>query len=325
MNLLHPERLWLLAVVPLLALFYVWMQRRSRRHAVRFTNVDLLRSVAPTTSAWRRHVPAVGSAVAIASLVLAFSTPQATAKVPKESAIVMLVIDTSASMDATDVDPSRLDAAIDAAASFVEDLPAGHKVGLVAFDARADVVATPTTDHGAVQDAIESLTLGPGTAAGDALYAAVEAVRAAAGEALAGDAAPTAEDLAEQGAAIVLLSDGATTVGRPATVGAQAAASAGIPVTAISFGTDEGAVTVQGRTVPVPADPDTMAAVADITSGRFFEAFSSEDLASVYEDIGTRVGYETQERDASGPVLLASTTVLLASLALAFFWNGRLA
>lgn len=323
MNLLHPERLWLLTLLPVLAALYVWSQRRVRVHAVRFTNVELLRSVLPASgAAWRRHAPAVVTAVALAALVFGFATPQATARIPKESAIIMLVIDTSASMAATDVSPSRLEAAIDAAAEFVGDLPATHQVGLIAFDGRVDVVATPTYDHESVVEAINALELGPGTAAGDALSAAVEVLRAAAGP---GVTAPTAEDLADKGAAIVLLSDGTTTVGRPATVGAQAAASAGIPVTTIAFGTDEGVVSVQGQWIPVPADPDTMAAVAEITSGRFFEAFSSEDLAGVYEDIGTRVGFETEQRDNSGPVLAAATTILASALAAGLLWNGRLA
>ncbi|HEX4978545.1 MAG TPA: VWA domain-containing protein, partial [Acidimicrobiales bacterium] len=284
---------------------------------------ELLRAVAPAGGAWRRHAPAAAAALAVAMLVVGFASPQATARVPRESAIVMLVIDTSASMDADDVEPTRLEAAIDAATSFVDDLPAGHKVGLVSFDGRATVVATPATDHEAVASAIEGLALGPGTAAGDALAVAVDAVRAAAGDARAGT--PTPEDLERQGAAIVLLSDGATTVGRPATVGAQAARAAGIPVTTISFGTDAGIVEVQGHVVPVPADPDTMEAVAELTDGRFFEAFSREDLASVYDDIGTRVGYDTEERDASGGPLAAGTALMGAALTLAFVWNGRLA
>ncbi|HET9443965.1 MAG TPA: hypothetical protein VFO65_11615, partial [Acidimicrobiales bacterium] len=128
-----------------------------------------------------------------------------------------------------------------------------------------------------------------------------------------------------EGAAIVLLSDGVTTVGRDTAGAARAAAAAGIPVTTIAFGTDDGTVTVAGRTIPVPADPDAMAAVAEATSGRYFEAFSGEELASVYEDIRRRVGYEIEERDAGGALLAGATVLLTAALGLSCLWNGRIA
>src|SRR5688500_5472843 len=202
----------------------------------------------------------------------------------------MLVIDTSASMMATDVEPSRLAAAITAAQSFVDDLPPQMEVGLVAFDRSARMLAAPTTDHELVQREIAGLTLGPGTAAGEALIVALSAIEQAA----------TAGETPNDGAAIVLLSDGVTTVGRPVVEVAEIAADRGIPISTIAFGTPDGIVEVQGNTIAVPSDPDTMAAVAETTSGRFFEADSGDELEEVYEDIGTRVGYETEERERSG-------------------------
>jgi Ca-activated chloride channel family protein len=313
-DFLAPGRLWLLAIVPVLVASYVWQQRRRRQTgAVRFANLGLLKSVAPKRSSWRRHVPAAAVALSLTGLLLGFARPSGAVQVPKEAATVMLVIDTSASMMATDVDPSRLDAAITAAQSFVDDLPPQIEVGLVSFDRSARMLSAPTTDHEAVQQQIAGLTLGPGTAAGEALAVALSAIEDAA-----------AADGTNEGAAIVLLSDGVTTIGRPVVDVAQIAADRGIPVSTIAFGTPDGIVEVQGNTIAVPADPDTMAAVAETTSGRFFEADSSDELEKVYEDIGTRVGYETQQRERSGPVLATSTILLVAALGLGLLWNGRL-
>ena len=312
---LAPGRLWLLAAVPLLIAAYAWQQRRgTSTPAVRFANLGLLRAVAPRRSTWRRHVPAAAVALALTGLLVGFARPSGAVQIPKEAATVILVIDTSASMMATDVEPSRLAAAITAAASFVDDLPPQIEVGLVSFDRSARVLAAPTTDRRLVQREIAGLTLGPGTAAGEALIVALGAIEQAA------NAGATPED----GAAIVLLSDGVTTVGRPVDEVAEIAADRGIPVSTIAFGTPDGIVEVQGTTIAVPADPDTMAAVAETTSGRFFEAGSGDELEEVYEDIGTRVGYETQERERSGPVLATSTILLVAALGLGLLWNGRL-
>jgi Ca-activated chloride channel family protein len=306
-----PERLWLLTALPILGGLYWWQQRRGR-HAVRFSNLALLESVAPPRPAWRRHVPAALVGLALAGLLIGFARPSAATRVPKEAATVMLVIDTSASMQATDVDPSRIEAAIAAADGFVADLPPQIEVGLVSFDRNARVHAAPTTDHERVRQAVADLELGPGTAAGEAIAIALGAIEDAAGE---------AEDDA---AAIVLLSDGVTTVGRPVLGAAQVAADRGIPVSAIAFGTANGIVHVQGRFIPVPADPDTMAAVAEATNGSFFEADSSDELEEVYEDIGTRVGFDIEQREASGSVLATSTILLVSALGLGLLWNGRL-
>jgi Ca-activated chloride channel family protein len=315
-SFLAPERLWLLLLVPALAALYVVQQRRRRQQAVRFSNLALLRSVASPRPGWRRHGPAAAVALALAGLLLGFARPTGNVRVPKEAATIMLVIDTSASMQATDVEPSRLEAAIDAARTFVDQLPPQLEVGLVSFDREARVDAPPTTDHEAVRTAISALQLGPGTAAGDALDAALDAIAAAeASSTQTGDA---------NAAAIVLLSDGVTTVGRPVLDAARTAAEAKVPVSTIAFGTESGAVEVAGRIIPVPADPDTMSQVAEITDGTFFEAVSEDELRQVYEDIGTRVGFETERREVSGRWLAGATVLLVTALGLGLLWNGRL-
>ena len=317
MNFMFPGRLTLLLVVVALAGLYVWIQHRRRHAAVRYTNLAVLAEVAPARPGWRRHAPAAAVALALAALVVAIAEPVQQVRVPKEAATVMMVIDVSASMDATDVSPSRLDAATAAAKTFVGDLPPQVRVGLVSFDRIARVVASPTVDHQAVLAGIDRLILGTGTATGEAIYTALDALAAA--NDTAGAAATT-----HGGSAMVLLSDGVPTVGRPVLGAAQDAADEGVPISTIAFGTADGTVTVQGRLVSVPADPDTMASVAEITSGKFFKAVSAKELRSVYKDIGTRVGYETEQRDASGPILTLAVVALLAASGLALFWNGRL-
>jgi Ca-activated chloride channel family protein len=316
MNFLSPGRLVLLLVVLALAGLYVWIQHRRRHAAVRYTNLSVLAEVAPPNPGWRRHLPAAAVALALGALVVALAEPVQQVRVPKEAATVMMVIDVSASMDATDVSPSRLEAATAAAKTFVADLPPQVRVGLVSFDRIARVVASPTVDHQAVLDGIDRLILGTGTATGEAIYTALDALAAA--NDTAGAAATT-----HGGSAIVLLSDGVPTVGRPVLGAAQDAADQGVPISTIAFGTPDGTVTVQGRLVSVPADPDTMASVAEITAGKFFKAVSAKELRSVYKDIGTRVGYETEQRDASGPILTTAVIALLVASGLALIWNGR--
>jgi Ca-activated chloride channel homolog len=317
MNFLSPGRLALLLVLLALAGLYAWIQQRRKHAAVRYTNLSVLAEVAPPNPGWRRHVPAAAVALALGALVVAIAEPVQQVRVPKEAATVMMVIDVSASMDATDVSPSRLEAATTAAKVFVGDLPPQVRVGLVSFDRIARVVASPTVDHKSVLDGIDRLILGTGTATGEAIYTALDALAAA--NDTAGAAATT-----QGGSAMVLLSDGVPTVGRPVLGAAQDAADEGVPISTIAFGTADGTVTVQGRLVSVPADPDTMASVAEITAGKFFKAVSAKELRSVYKDIGTRVGYETEQRDASGPVLTLAVIALLAASGLALFWNGRL-
>ncbi|MGH8990983.1 MAG: VWA domain-containing protein [Acidimicrobiia bacterium] len=318
MSLVTPSRLWLLLVVAGLAALYLWLGRRRRHRAVRFSNLALLRSVAPRRPGWRRHLPAALTALAMVALIVGLAGPTRQVRVPKEAATVMMVLDMSASMEAVDVSPSRYQAAISAAKTFVTDLPDQVRVGLISFDRSPHVVASPTVDHDAVLTGLDQLTVGPGTAAGDALFAALDALTAAQ------DAAGLTAEENTKGSAVVLLSDGVTTVGSPVAAAAQQAAERGIPVSTIAFGTDTGTVVVQGEVIPVPADPDAMAQVAELTSGRFFEAVTADELRSVYEDIGTRVGYETTTRDASGGLLAAGAFALVGAFGLGLAWNGRL-
>lgn len=315
MTFLAAGRLWLLLAVAGLAAAYVLLQQRRKQYAVRFTNLDLLASIAPKRPGWRRHVPAAVMALALMALVVGLAKPVRDVRVPKEAATVMLVVDVSASMNATDVEPSRLEAAREAALSFVGDLPDRLRLGLIAFDRTTRVIAPPTTDHTLVETGIQGLYVGPGTAAGDAIFVALDAITNAGG---------AGRTDGEKTAAIVLLSDGATTVGAPVEDAAQAAVEQGVPVTTIAFGTAEGTVDIAGRVIPVPSDVASMTALAETTGGAFFEAASGEELKGVYEDIGSRVGYTTEKREVGMTFVGVAVALLLAALVASMVWTGRI-
>lgn len=329
MILLRPSMLWLLLAVAALAGGYVLLQRRRRHFAVRFTNIDLLESVAPRRPGWRRHVPAAAIGTALVASVLGLAQPVHATEVPRESAVVMLAIDVSGSMAATDVSPNRLQAAIVAASDFVEGLPEGFDVGLVAFDRSARLVVQATDDHEAVVAAIRQLQLGQGTAAGEGIVAALDAIAAA--QTAAGivpvaavnpsDDSGSAAD--EAPATIVLLSDGATTAGRPVQQAAQMAADAGVPVSTITFGTSSGTVTVEGQVVAVPPDAAAMEAVSAATGGTAFDAATTDELTDVYSEIQARVGYVTEQSSLMVWFLAAAMVLVVLAYIGSMVWTGR--
>jgi Ca-activated chloride channel family protein len=314
MTLLAPERLWLLLGVVALAAVYVVLQRRRRHYAVRFTNVALLDSVAPKRPGWRRHVVAIIAGLSLCALVVGLARPARDTKVPREEAVVMLAIDVSRSMTATDVSPSRMESAITAAEDFIDDIPSRFRVGLVAFDDEARILATPTLEHQIVIDSLSRLEPGRGTAAGDAIDASLEAIDSVLG---------TGEEVDDFAATIVLLSDGATTSGRDPIDAANEAAEAGVPVTTIAYGTNGGEVTVDGEVIPVPADPVSMEAIADATEGSFFEAASASQLREVYEDIQGRVGFTIEQREVVLWFLTAGIIALVLALMSSMMWQAR--
>lgn len=209
-----PYRLLILLAMAALVAAYLW-RLRGPSYAVRFTELDLLASVAPRGPGWRRHVPAGLLLLALVGLTTAFARPVADVQVPRERATIVVALDTSASMTATDVSPDRLTAAKASAQAFIDRLPKQFNVGLVSFNAVASVVVTPTQDHAAVKDAVGALQLGGGTAIGDAVGASLDAVRAV----------PGGSGTTPAPARIVLLSDGGNTVGSSVSSGAQAAAA----------------------------------------------------------------------------------------------------
>ena len=313
----QPDVLWLLLAVVLLGFLYVVMQLRRERYEVRFTNLELLDVVAPRRPRWRRHLTAAVFLLGLAAIVVAVARPFAEVKVPRERATVVLAIDVSFSMMADDVAPTRLRAAQEAAGAFVEGLPSSMNVGLVAFDGVARIVVPPTQDRREVQQAIAALQLGPSTAIGEAIFAGLEAV----------EMVPPAEDEEEPAPGrIVLMSDGETTVGRPNEMGAEAAAEAGVPVSTISFGTPDGEIVLEEEPlpVPVPVSPGPLRDVADITGGRFFEAETLEGLEAVYADIGSSIGYTTEEQEVTHKAAFVALVCLAVCAAMSLTWFSRL-
>lgn len=314
MELLAP--LWLLLLVPLaaLAVTYVVLQRRRRRYAVRFASLPLLDKVAPEQPGWRRHAPAAAFVLALASLGLAAARPVVDLRVPHERATVIVAIDVSRSMEATDVEPNRMEAARDAAAAFIENLPETFNVGVVTFAGSTSVLAAPTTDHEAVAAALDNLPMANSTAIGEAVFTSLDQVAAMA----AGD------ESVEVPGRIVLLSDGTNTSGRSPDEAATAATEAAVPVSTIAYGTQDGTVEIQGRMVPVPVDIDSLAILAEGTGGQAYTAESGDELAEVYDDIGSSIGWRTEPREIT-PYLAALGFLLgLAAGAMSLRWFARL-
>lgn len=299
-----PERLWLLVAVGALLVAYVVLQLRRASYERRLVDADLAGSVLPRRPGWRRHLSASLMVLTMAALTAGFARPSADVQVPRENATVVIALDTSGSMQATDVSPTRLDAAKAAAEDFVQGLPDTFAVGLVSFSSSAVVAAAPTQDHAAVVTAIQSLQLGGATAIGDAVSASVQsaaALAAAASTATSKEAAPVH---------IVLLSDGSNTAGSSIAAGVSEANASGYPVSTIAYGTQDGVVVQGGREIRVPVDSAALAALAEDTGGTPYEAASGTELEDVYDDIAEDVGTRTVREDITGR--LAALSALLA-------------
>jgi Ca-activated chloride channel homolog len=319
-----PLALYGLAVVALALIAYLVAQRRRRRYVVRFTNLDLLENVVAASPRWRRHLPAALGLLALTALVVGMARPQVAVAVPREEATVILTMDSSGSMMATDVAPDRMTAAREAASSFVENLPDGFRVGVVSFSDQADIVVPPTDDRDEALRGLSTLEADNGTALGDAIARSVDLGVSSLEEELA----EAAEG--ESPVVILLLSDGANTTGDYEPLeAAEKAEEAGVPVYTVALGTDEG--TVQGpdgfggtRTIRVPPDPATLAAVAEQTGGTFFEAADGDALRSVYDEIGSQVGVEEEQRELTVVFTAAGAVLLLLGGALSTLWFGRM-
>ena len=316
-----PALLAVLLLVPLAALGYWLLQRRPARFAVRYTNLDVLASVAGERGAWRRHLPAALLLVSLAALGVAFARPTVQVRMPNERASVVLVVDVSGSMRATDVKPSRLAAAKLAMRTFLERAPKSLRVGIVSFSDEPQVVVSPTLDRKMLTRGIEVLGPGFGTAIGDALSRAVDLARTATGETgeTGEPAQPVRDERGRSLASILLLSDGAQTRGLLSPgQGAEQAQLAGIPVFTIALGTDAGTILAgppgQEQLIPVPPDRETMSAIAEYTGAESFDAESADALENVYAGLGSQVGREERPREVTA-VFVAAGALLLAGAA----------
>ena len=317
-----PWWLLLLLVVALLGAAYVYMLRRRRQRALTFANLDLLKSVAPADRSRLRHLPIALLIVSLILLTVALSGPQADRKVPRNKATVVLVMDVSRSMNATDVSPSRIRAAQEAAKKFADELTEGINLGLISFAGTAASLVSPTPDHNATKVAVDKLRLDDKTATGEGIFAALQQISTLNAVLGGTEGAPPAR--------IVLLSDGKETVPddpddpRGAFTAARKAKEEKIPVSTISFGTRTGTVELEGDRVPVPVDDDSLRKIANLSGGDFFTAASLDELNKVYEQLQDEIGYETRRGDNAKPWLVAGTLFALVSAFAALAINRRL-
>jgi Ca-activated chloride channel family protein len=342
MTFMAPLLLLGLLLIPALLGLYVLVQRRRSRYAVRFTNLDLLANLAPRRPSWRRHVPAVVYLGAVALLVLGLARPMMVVAVPREDATVLLAIDVSGSMKATDVAPSRLHAAREAARSFIDQSPEDLRIGIVAFASRPVTLVSPTTDRADLDAALDGLEALDGTAMGDALMQVLdiaEAIQAADEAAGATGTAPDASaapggaldrPLDEPLVAAILLSDGANSVGEAQPLdAAERAATLGVPIYTIALGTASGEVSVEDQfgfpvTLEVPPDTETLAQIAEITQASAFDAPTAEDLAAVYDNLQSRIGSVEEEQEVTAWFGAGALILVVLGAGLSALWFGRL-
>ncbi|MBT0568067.1 VWA domain-containing protein [Williamsia sp. CHRR-6] len=315
---------WLLLglVVVGLAAGYVIMQRRRHSRAVQFANLDVLDRVVPKQTNRLRHAPIALLLVGLILLTIALAGPQADRRIPRNKATVILVIDVSRSMNATDVAPSRIKAAQVAAKKFADELTDGINLGLISFAGTATTLVSPTPDRSATKDAVDKLQLDDKTATGEGIFAAIQQIKTLNGV-LGGDkGAPPAR--------IVLESDGKETVPddpndpRGAFTAARKAKEEKIPVSTISFGTRTGTVDLEGDRIPVPVDDDSLRRIASLSGGDFFTASSLDELTKVYDTLQKQIGFETRRGDNSRPWVVAGTILVVIAAAGAIAMNRRL-
>ena len=313
MSFLNPWVLWLLLLVPVLGALYAVLQQRRKTYAVRFTNLELLETVAPRRPGWRRHVAPVLFLVTLVLLIGAAARPMATLRVPREQASIMLVMDVSGSMASTDLDPNRIVAAKDAAREFLDSLPDRMRVGLVSFSDYATLVTPLTTDKETVDEALENLRVRGGTAMGDGMAVALDQIDV---ERQSGQEVP---------ASMLVLSDGETNRGAPPEQVAQAAMEARVPVYVIGVGTEEGAIQRAGdQLVRSQLNRAELESVASLTGGRYFESTTSESLEEIYRSVGSSLGFREERRELTPQVVGLAAVFLVVTAGLSLLWFQRL-
>jgi len=307
-----------LVLIPVAVARYVVGERRRRAAAREFASDAMLASVAPRQPRWRRHAPLVLYGLALAVLVIAAAKPRTTTAVPVDRATIMLLNDVSGSMQATDVRPNRLVAAREAARAFVDKVPHTVRVGIVAFNQNARTLQPPTTDHAALNAALDELRASGTTATGDALDAALTTLQRQPG--VLGKRPPSA---------IVLLTDGTSKRGQDPIQVAQQAARLKIPIYTVALGTPEGTIRIRkpggGTSVAsVPPDPQSLAQIAHASRGRAFTAEDSGQLSTVYKHLGHQLGTKKAKREITAAFVGGALLLLAAGGAMSLRWFGRL-
>jgi Ca-activated chloride channel family protein len=347
---ISPGWLWALLIPCALVAAYVVAQFIGHnKFTVRFANAPLLEKIAPKRPGWRRHVIAAATILALACLVLAMARPRAEREVLDERTTIMLAIDVSRSMAAQDVEPSRIRSAQEAARKFVRTLPQGAEVGLISFSGNARVLVPPTDDYAELTRAIDNLQLADGTAIGDAVQLSLQVLKShgLTKDSTAADGSgstttePGASDNPEDvpvdpgggtpansddkpNAAIVVLSDGTTTMGLPTEQSIPLATQAGVPVWTISYGTANGQIEDRGNLVPVPVDPEPLAQLAEATGGKSFEAKSITELEKVYDQLKAAAKPRVKLEEIGWRWTFVAFLLLAASSVASLWWFNRL-
>ncbi len=313
--------LFLFVVAGLIAL-YVVLQLARQKRMLRFANMELLESVAPKQPSRWRHVPAILLVLALLLFTIAMAGPTNDVRIPRNRAVVMLVIDVSQSMRATDVEPNRMVAAQEAAKQFADELTPGINLGLIAYAGTATVLVSPTTNRDATKAALDKLQFADRTATGEGIFTALQAIATVGAVIGGGDAPPPAR--------IVLFSDGKETMPtnpnnpKGAFTAARTAKDQGVPISTISFGTPYGFVEINDQRQPVPVDDETLKKVAQLSGGNSYSAATLAELKSVYASLQQQIGYETIKGDASMGWLRLGALVLALAAVAALLINRRL-
>ena len=313
----HPWAL-LLTLVPLgLLALYAWVQGQRRRRLLRYSDTAMLPNVSPRPAHRLQHLAVGAALLALLFLVFALAGPTHQTRIPRNRAVVMLVIDVSESMAATDVEPTRLEAAKQAAKQFAEQLTPGVNLGLVSFAGNVNLLVSPTPDHSATVEALGRLRTDASTATGEAIFTALQAVSTV-------TAVLSSEQTTRPPARIVLLSDGEENKpGNPnnprgAFTAARSAQDQGVPISTITFGTRYGFVKVNGESLPVPVNGDEMKQIAQLSGGQAFTAANVDELNRSYSSILEQVGYQTINAPSGAGWLrlavLAATVATFAAL-----------
>ena len=313
--------LFLLAVFGLAALYIVLQLARHRR-MLRFANMDLLDSVAPKRPSQWRHVPAILLVLSLVLFTIAMAGPTNDVRIPRNRAVVMLVIDVSQSMRSTDVPPNRMAAAQEAAKQFADELTPGINLGLIEYAGTATVLVSPTTNREATKNGLDKLQFADRTATGEGIFTALQAIATVGAVIGGGDKPPPAR--------IVLFSDGKETMPtnpdnpKGAFTAARTTKDQGVPISTISFGTPYGFVEINGQRQPVPVDDSTMKRVAELSGGSWYNAGTLAELKAVYASLQEQIGYETIKGDASAGWLRLGAMVLAVAALAALLINRRL-
>ncbi|MBI4675275.1 MAG: VWA domain-containing protein [Chloroflexi bacterium] len=338
MSFIWPFMLALLFLIPVLILVYILMQRRRQKYALRYASLSLVKEALGRGPGWRRHIPPVIFMLALTAMIVALARPEAETLVPAAEGTIILAIDVSGSMIATDLSPNRLEAAKAAAKAFVEKQPDTVQVAVVSFSDNAFVVQPPTDDKDALLSAIHRLQWQRGTAIGRGLVASLEAIAEKTGQggvinlnqdqtqSTNGEPQPTPMPKGQyQNAIIVLLTDGENNQWPEPVDIAQIAADRGVRVYTVGIGSEEGAIVrIQGRAIRTRLDEQTLRTIAEMTDGQYYNAQTETDLVKVYENLSTNLVLKTAKTEITAYVTGIAVLLSLVAGLLSLLWFNRL-